>query len=161
MKLQHIRASLASWLVLPLFLFMAQAPLVSCDDSSNGSDPVPPDDTVSFKTITTELTVDYDQTYFSYTLEATEDWTATSDADWLSLDKTSGSAADVDVAITLRSTALPQPALPPSSSPPPTSRRLSSSHRKPKSNIPTEDERMSCSKASTGTVRRQPDGQSS
>ncbi len=102
MKLQHIRASLASWLALPFFLFLAQAPLVSCDDSSNGSDPVTPDDTTSFKTITTEVTVDYDQTYFSYTLEATEDWTATYDADWLSLDKTSGTADDIDVAITFQ-----------------------------------------------------------
>ena len=90
------------WLSLPMLILIAQMPLVACSDDdggSSGDEKVTP----SQKDVENTLTATYNQTSLSYVLSATGEWTVSmpSDAAWLSIDKTSGKATELDVKFTL------------------------------------------------------------
>ncbi len=91
----------APWLVLPALVLFAQVPFTSC--SEDNDDPETPIiDTV--EEIEANVTVESNVIAINYTISAKGDWTAElpSDADWLTLDKTSGTDADLDVVFTLK-----------------------------------------------------------
>ncbi len=91
----------APWLVLPALVLFAQVPFTAC--SEDNDDPETPIiDTV--EEIEANVTVESNVIAINYTISAKGDWTAElpSDADWLTLDKTSGTDADLDVVFTLK-----------------------------------------------------------
>ncbi len=91
----------APWLVLPALVLFAQFPFTAC--SEDNDDPETPIiETV--EEIEANVTVESNVIAINYTISAKGDWTAElpSDADWLTLDKTSGTDADLDVVFTLK-----------------------------------------------------------
>ncbi len=91
----------APWLVLPALVLFAQFPFTAC--SEDNDDPETPIiDTV--EEIEANVTVESNVIAINYTISAKGDWTAElpSNADWLTLDKTSGSDTDLDVVFTLK-----------------------------------------------------------
>ncbi len=91
----------APWLVLPALVLFAQVPFTAC--SEDNDDPETPIiETV--EEIEANVTVESNVIAINYTISAKGDWTAElpSDADWLTLDKTSGTDADLDVVFTLK-----------------------------------------------------------
>ncbi len=91
----------APWLVLPALVLFAQVPFTAC--SEDNDDPETPIiETV--EEIEANVTVESNVIAINYTISAKGDWTAElqSDVDWLTLDKTSGTDADLDVVFTLK-----------------------------------------------------------
>lgn len=95
-KIKHF----VPWLALPALVLFAQLPFTACSDDKGD----PETEKVIVEEVEASVTAESNAIAINYTVTAKGDWTAEmpSDADWLTIDKASGSDSELDVVFTLK-----------------------------------------------------------